>query len=168
MLLLSTRATRQRTPEIIVVVTGKGSQKEHYLSQIKSLVDDRKLERVSIHTAWLSVADYASLLGSADLGVSLHTSSSGVDLPMKVVDMFGTGLPVVGWSKFEAWPELVQEGVNGRGFGRAAELAELLFALFKNDGAELHTLRKGALKECDKRWDSEWDRIAGRILGLVD
>jgi beta-1,4-mannosyltransferase len=158
---------KQGLPKILAIITGKGPQKEHYLSKIAQLNRENKLSNVIITTAWLSMPEYASLLGAADLGISLHTSSSGVDLPMKVVDMFGTGLPVLGWSKFEAWPELVTEDVNGMGFGSAEELGDLLVELFANE-KKLERLREGAMKECKRRWDDEWDPVAGKLLRLVD
>lgn len=152
-------------PNIIAIITGRGPQRDHYLRQIQALTEQQKLQHVIVTTAWLSPEDYAALLGVADLGVSLHTSSSGVDLPMKVVDMFGTGLPVAGWSQFEAWPELVKEGRNGRGFGSSDELSSILQELF-GDSSKLQKLRDGALQECKRRWNDEWMPVAGKLFQL--
>jgi len=71
-------------------MSGKGPLKEHYMK----LIDSRSWSRVKVFTPWLDAADYPKLLACADLGVCLHRSSSGLDLPMKVVDMFGCRLPV--------------------------------------------------------------------------
>ncbi|KAL9040537.1 MAG: hypothetical protein Q9180_001849 [Flavoplaca navasiana] len=159
-------SAQPRLPEILAIITGKGPQKESFVSRIGALTEAGKLKRVHLRTAWLSVEDYAKLLGSADLGVSLHTSSSGVDLPMKVVDMLGCGLPVVGWDRFEAWPELVREGINGRGFHSSDSLCTALASLFGSDKQHLRRLRQGALLDGQRRWDDEWNSVAGKLLGL--
>jgi beta-1,4-mannosyltransferase len=152
---------------ILAIITGKGPQKEAYVGKIKELQEAGKLPGMKVVTAWLSNRDYAALLACADLGVSLHKSSSGVDLPMKVVDMFGAGLPVAAYSKFESFGELVKEGVNGCGFVTAPQLAAVLRRLLSLEGAEeLATLKKGAIKEGAKRWDEEWDSVVPDVIGI--
>ncbi|CEL09642.1 Putative Catalytic activity: GDP-Man dolichol-PP-GlcNAc2-_ dolichol-PP-GlcNAc2-Man GDP (Precursor) [Aspergillus calidoustus] len=158
--------SKPHLPHILAIITGKGPQREMYMERISNLQKDGELRKVTICTAWLSTDDYARLLASASLGVSLHTSSSGVDLPMKVVDMFGSGLPVLGWSRFEAWPELVTEGVNGKGFGSSDELVEQLIDLLGNPD-KLESLRAGARDASSYRWDDEWTPKAGKLFGLV-
>ncbi|KAK6079683.1 glycosyl transferase group 1 [Seiridium cupressi] len=154
---------------IIAIITGKGPQKAYYQSKIESLEKAGKLPNIRILTAWLSMEDYATLLSCADLGICLHMSSSGVDLPMKVVDMFGSGLPVAAYSKYESFDELVKEGQNGCGFETASELTTILSRLFSNSGdGELRTIRGGAQKEGSLRWDEEWDRTLGRVLGVIE
>lgn len=80
----------QHYPWLICIITGKGPLKEHY----KNVIQRKQWQKVSVVTPWLENEDYPKLLACADLGVCLHYSSSGLDLPMKVVDMFGSGLPV--------------------------------------------------------------------------
>ncbi|KAL8734349.1 MAG: hypothetical protein Q9166_001547 [cf. Caloplaca sp. 2 TL-2023] len=160
------KSSHPQLPDILAIITGKGPQKEAFLSKIGTLTKAAKLSRVQLQTAWLSAEDYAKLLASADLGVSLHTSSSGVDLPMKVVDMLGAGLPVVGWDKFEAWPELIREGVNGRGFQSSQGLCDVLVDLFGRDKQQLSQLRHGAMLEGKRRWDDEWNPVMGKLLEL--
>lgn len=154
---------------ILAIITGRGPQKKAYLEKIKELTDGGRLPGIRILTAWLSNRDYATLLACADLGVSLHKSSSGVDLPMKVVDMFGAGLPVAAYSGFESFKELVKEGENGCGFETAEQLTEVLRRLLGMAGEEeLLRLKAGAVKEGVLRWDESWDGVVGKLIGVVE
>ncbi len=68
-------------PALLVVVTGRGPLLGEYQAKLRRLA----LRRCAFRTAWLTPGDYPLLLGTADVGVCLHTSSSGLDLPMKVM-----------------------------------------------------------------------------------
>lgn len=120
-ILYDQEAMTTKLPRLLLVITGKGPLKEFYEDQIDKLC----LENITIVTAWLPAEAYPQLLGSADLGVSLHLSSSGLDLPMKVVDMFGCGLPVCAVD-YPVLSELVQHDKNGLTFHTSTELANHL------------------------------------------
>uniref|UniRef100_A0A8C1KPG2 Beta-1,4-mannosyltransferase n=1 Tax=Cyprinus carpio TaxID=7962 RepID=A0A8C1KPG2_CYPCA len=142
--------------------TGKGPQKEYY----KKLIDSKEFHHIKICTPWLEAEDYPVLLGSADLGVCLHKSSSGLDLPMKVVDMFGCCLPVCA-IHFQCLHELVKHEENGLIFKDSKELSEqlkLLFSDFPGDQGKLGIFRKNLRESGQQRWDENWDH---NVLPLI-
>jgi len=147
-------------PDVICVITGKGPQQQHYLEKIKEL----GLKHVTFLTPWLEAADYPLMLASADLGVCLHTSSSGLDLPMKVVDMFGCELPVAAMS-FPALPELVVDGENGLVFNNSEELAEILVSWYRDfpgfPGSSRHRgFRENLAQFRQLGWKENWNKVA--------
>ena len=146
-------------PKLHFVITGKGPQKAMYLERIAKL----NLKRTTIRALWLEASDYPKLLGAADLGVCLHTSTSGIDLPMKVVDMFGSGLPVCAVN-FRCLGELVVDGENGRTFDDADQLALQFIALFGGGDDELRKLRNGATKKGSERWREQWLKVAAPVI----
>ncbi|KYO32515.1 chitobiosyldiphosphodolichol beta-mannosyltransferase isoform A [Alligator mississippiensis] len=151
-----------RIPSIICVITGKGPLKEHY----NRLIDAMHFKHIQICTPWLEAEDYPLLLGSADLGVCLHKSSSGLDLPMKVVDMFGCCLPVCA-IYFECLHELVKHDENGLIFRDSNELAEqlkMLFSEFPSIDGKLQLFRRNLQESKQLRWDESWDQTVLPLL----
>jgi beta-1,4-mannosyltransferase len=159
-----TRGSNASKPFVVVVVTGKGPLKAHY----EALIRASPLQRIAICTMWLEAEDYPKLIGSADLGVSLHTSTSGVDLPMKVLDMFGCQVPVCAMG-FPCLSELVRDNVNGFVFQTATELAvclDTLLGRFPMDTSKLDQLRAGV--KGMERWEGHWRRHAALYLAIKD
>ncbi|XP_049600389.1 chitobiosyldiphosphodolichol beta-mannosyltransferase [Syngnathus scovelli] len=152
-------------PPLICVITGKGPQKEHYVK----MIDGLHLEHVKICTPWLEAEDYPVLLGCADLGVCLHKSSSGLDLPMKVVDMFGCCLPVCA-IHFQCLEELVKHELNGLIFSNSPQLAQQLKSLlsdFPSSDSKLGTFRRNLRASRGQRWDDNWDQNVLPLLSSL-
>eukprot|EP00939_MAST-03C_sp_MAST-3C-sp1_P002289 g2289.t1 len=149
-----------RLPTLLCVITGKGPQRAHY----ERLMLSRPMRRVVVATAWLSFADYPLLLGAADIGVSLHLSSSGLDLPMKVVDMFGAGLPVCAIG-FSCLSELVQHEKNSLVFDDHVQLSEQIQRLLgTDDRSELESYRRELSTFREDGWTRRWNRIVRPLL----
>ncbi|XP_075144966.1 ALG1, chitobiosyldiphosphodolichol beta-mannosyltransferase [Haematobia irritans] len=148
-------------PFLLCIITGKGPQKEEYQRKIEML----SMSHVAIITPWLETEDYPTVLAAADLGVCLHWSSSGLDLPMKVVDMFGCGLPVCAYD-FKCLNELVKPGQNGFIFQSSEELADQLifwFEKFPNNPSLIESkeiFRKNLQIFQSLRWHENWTSIA--------
>ncbi|KOB70992.1 Beta1,4 mannosyltransferase [Operophtera brumata] len=147
-----------KLPKLLCVITGKGPMKQHYTALIRS----KSWQHVTVITPWLEAADYPTMVASADLGVCLHTSSSGLDLPMKVVDMFGAGLPVCAVD-FLCLDELVQNGENGYTFKNSAELSKQIVTWFENfpnnyvQNKTAENMRRELTKFQDSRWEENWN-----------
>uniref|UniRef100_A0A6A7G8H1 UDP-Glycosyltransferase/glycogen phosphorylase n=1 Tax=Hirondellea gigas TaxID=1518452 RepID=A0A6A7G8H1_9CRUS len=146
--------TPKAEPNFLFLITGKGPEKEFYEQKIRSM----NLIRCKVITLWLEAADYPRLLGCADLGVCLHSSSSGLDLPMKVVDMFGCSIPVCAVD-FNCISELVHHDENGLLFKDSRHLAsqiENLFSEFPYQTDQLDAMREKIKDFQTIRWSDSW------------
>ncbi|ODV94648.1 hypothetical protein PACTADRAFT_3531 [Pachysolen tannophilus NRRL Y-2460] len=162
-LMLYDEEINKSLPNLLVIITGKGPLKEKFLNQVKKA----DFTKIIVKTIWVSSEDYPTILSVADLGVSLHKSSSGVDLPMKIVDLFGCGIPVISLT-FDSIEELVKDGVNGilvKDFIGMFNALEIL--LNENNGPEsLEKIKKGAMLESQERWDETWNTTFGSLFRL--
>jgi beta-1,4-mannosyltransferase len=149
------------TRELEIHLTGDGPLRAPLEPRIAAL----RASGWAIHTGFLEESEYRALLGRCHLGLSLHRSSSGLDLAMKVVDLFAAGVPVCALDYGGSLREQVSDGETGFLFRTAAELAVLL-ARVTRDRSELAGMRERIQQRWAATWSEEWRRVAGPVFEL--
>ena len=151
-----------RRVNVSVVVAGELARSPRMLNQARELMP--RITALGINTGYLPEADYRALLARADLGLSLHSSSSGLDLAMKVVDLFAAGVPVCALDYGIVLREQIQPGETGFLFADAGQLADILSAL-QRDRAPLDAMAGLVRERWRTTWSEEWNLVARPIFG---
>jgi beta-1,4-mannosyltransferase len=153
----------RRFPDLVILVTGDGARRVQFERKFAGL----PARRIQLRTRWLEPEEYPLVVGCADLGLCLHRSSSGLDIPMKVADLFGAGVPVCALDYGACLAERVRHADNGLLFSTGRQLADLFFDLFETfpgDQSMLDRLRVGARRAARPTWEEGWIREAKPFL----
>jgi beta-1,4-mannosyltransferase len=148
---------------LLVVLTGDGPRKAKYERRIAGI----GWRCVHVRTLWVAAEEYPALVASADLGLCLHRSSSGLDLPMKVADLLGAGVPVCALDYGPCVREMVRHGENGLLVRDAKALAAALIELFAGFPTRtplLDRLRRTVASSPGLTWEEGWLREAWPVL----
>ena len=145
---------------LVLVVPGSARSATRGCARMAAL----RFRRVHLRALWLEAEEYPRVVAAADLGVSVHRSTSGLDLPMKIADLQGAGVPVCALDYGPCLGEMIRHGDNGLLFRSADELAEQLRTLFGLDDDLLARLRAGTARGAGPRWHDVWAERVGPLL----
>ena len=158
-----TRAGAVTTPQLVVFLTGRGALREAFEARAAR----RNFKAIAVKNVWLEPADYPMLIGMADLGLCLHQSSSGLDLPMKLADLRGAGVPVAVYDYAPVLGEVMTQGHEGVTFRDPGDLATVLVTVASQSIAAdspIGRSRAWLLQNPPQRWSAQWDAAARPVL----
>ena len=152
-------------PRLHLIVTGAGPLKKQFIKHFEEFNRDKSFGKVKIETKWLEIDDYPRMVAAADLGICMHMSSSNLDLPMKVVDMFSCQLPCFAYD-YPTIGELVHSSgsqPNGALFKAEKDLYELLTSHFSGGVdkaiASLKAYSDNLESFTKETWEDHWNEV---------
>ena len=151
------------SPVLAVFLTGRGALRETF----EARASRRNFKAIAVRTIWLEPADYPVFVGMADLGLCLHQSSSGLDLPMKLADLRGSGVPVAVFDYAPVLGEVMTPGHEGVVFRDPGDLANVLVSIANRSGlpdSAMEKSRTWLAQNPPERWEAQWDGTARPIL----
>jgi beta-1,4-mannosyltransferase len=150
-------------PKLAILLTGRGALRENFEARLSK----RNFSAIRVRTAWVEPADYPVLVSMADLGLCLHQSSSGLDLPMKLADFRGPGVPVAAYDYAPVLSEALTVANEGVTFKDPGQLAHLLVALAEgtaDPGSPVARSRRWLGSHPATRWEEQWQSVAAPMF----
>lgn len=157
------RAGDVTAPQLAVFLTGRGPLRATFEARAAR----RNFKAIAVKTIWLEPDDYPKLIGLADLGLCLHQSSSGLDLPMKLADLRGCGVPAAVYDYAPVLGEAMTAGQEGVTFRDPGELANVLIGVANRASvpdSPLSKSREWLAANAPERWDAQWQSAARPVL----
>lgn len=150
-------ARGEKALRALFVLTGVGERR----LEVEGVLAATPFVCIALRTAWFEPDDYPLALATADLGLSLHRSANGADVPIKLAELLGCGVPLCALDSAGV-RERIEDGVNGVLFSTAAGLAAALDALLGTfpDAPALGRLRAAVGAHPPEPWESCWNRLA--------
>ncbi|MEO8677762.1 MAG: glycosyltransferase [Vicinamibacterales bacterium] len=149
--------------QLCILLTGRGALRENFEARLSK----RNFSAIRVRTGWVEPADYPVLVSMADLGLCLHQSSSGLDLPMKLADFRGPGVPVAAFDYAPVLGEaltIAHEGVTFKDPGQLAHLLVALAAGSADHGSPLTRSREWLASHPAPRWEDQWQSVAAPMF----
>ena len=160
--LLERSQQEEKVPKLVVAVSGQGRLRQSFLAEHAA----RPLRYTRIVTPWLPRDLYPLFLAAADLGVCLHRSSSAVDLPMKLADMRGVGVPTCVFDYGSVLREILSREEESFLFSDVSTLVALLARLLSGfpDSGPLTEARARFRSTTPASWEESWRRDVAPLL----
>jgi beta-1,4-mannosyltransferase len=149
--------------QLMVLITGRGALR----AEVEQRLSHLSWRRVILRTAFFDPADYRELLRAAHMGFSLHRSSSGVDLPMKIIDLFGARTPALVLDYGPCLREQIQPGRTALTFLDSHEFAlrmDELLQGFPDHPRLLERMQREIEMAASETWGEAWRRDAAPVF----
>ncbi len=155
------RASAGNRKRLDLMITGDGPRRAGFMDRI----DRADLTRIDVSSRWIPADQYRTFLATADAGLSVHRSTSGLDLPIKWWDLLEVGLPLLTLVYGDVVEERLSRIPSSRRFHDAEELAALLEKIAAMTAEQIEQWKSEARRDLAAlpNWEEEWRRVASPI-----
>ena len=137
----------------------------HRNRELRGAFEARLARRQFTHIAVrVATIDSHAAIAKADIGLCLHQSASGLDLPLVLSDLRAAGVPACVYDYAPVLTEVLTDGREGVRFGEPGELMALLVAVATNDSSDSPLARSRAWLAAHpaETWEDQWQKTMGR------